>query len=324
MSNNNDEINNAVERFEKIKIFSSKFKHNDEDNYPEKMELPYFRYNQELNNWEEYQFDENNENQRRLYDGQDLKIIQYNIWFGKLKLKERMLSIGSIIEEMDPDIVCFEEVKIANLEVLLSIKFFQENYYITDISGNTLGSYGVIHLTKYPYKSLHLNVLVTKLGRNVLIGEIPVYNKDDNSEMGLMSVSNSHLESFPQDVDYRRLQMIRIFSLTSDFPYSIFCADFNFSEEGEDGLYPPQYIDSWDYLHKNEPGYTIDTTTNPLIKNKPNCQKRIDRILFKSPNDNWLPKEVKILGTQPISEELEDVFPSDHFGVYALYSTNQN
>jgi tyrosyl-DNA phosphodiesterase 2 len=40
---------------------------------------------------------------------------------------------------------------------------------------------------------------------------------------------------------------------------------------------------------------------------------RFDRVLVKS--DRWVPTDIELLGTAPISPTLPRVFPSDHFGV---------
>lgn len=39
--------------------------------------------------------------------------------------------------------------------------------------------------------------------------------------------------------------MITIFNLLKSADHSIFTADFNFDEEGEDGIFPSEYIDIW-------------------------------------------------------------------------------
>ncbi len=50
-------------------------------------------------------------------------------------------------------------------------------------------------------------------------------------------------------------------------------------------------------------------------RKNPEKRVRFDRILVKSPT--LRPLDIELLGTQPISPERPDVFPSDHFGLFA-------
>jgi hypothetical protein len=45
--------------------------------------------------------------------------------------------------------------------------------------------------------------------------------------------------------------------------------------------------------------------------------RRLDRILFRS--KAWTPVSVEILGSRPISKRHGDIFPSDHFGLLAVF-----
>jgi hypothetical protein len=49
-----------------------------------------------------------------------------------------------------------------------------------------------------------------------------------------------------------------------------------------------------------------------LMKGK-HKQVRFDRVLLKS--TNWIPSSIDMLGTEPMSPDQPDVFPSDHFGL---------
>jgi tyrosyl-DNA phosphodiesterase 2 len=49
-----------------------------------------------------------------------------------------------------------------------------------------------------------------------------------------------------------------------------------------------------------------------------NTQVRFDRVLLKP--SEWTPTSIELLGTEPISPEHPDVFPSDHFGLLCQIS----
>jgi tyrosyl-DNA phosphodiesterase 2 len=75
------------------------------------------------------------------------------------------------------------------------------------------------------------------------------------------------------------------------------------------------YVDMWPALRPDDDGFTEDTAINLMrldAKNKTR-QVRFDRILIKGAA--WAPATIKLLGTEPISDTMPRVFPSDHFGL---------
>jgi len=132
-----------------------------------------------------------------------------------------------------------------------------------------------------------------------------------------MAVATAHLESYPVDVTIRKEQMLRIFEILKEFQHSFFTADFNFAEDGEDGIFPSEFVDTWPNLYPNNPGYTF-SEDNPMRKDMPPGKRRIDRILVKS--SLWTPKSAKILGDKVFLESMPQLRPSDHYGVAATFT----
>jgi tyrosyl-DNA phosphodiesterase 2 len=104
--------------------------------------------------------------------------------------------------------------------------------------------------------------------------------------------------------------------------------DFNFcaSWSEENDRIDPAYQDVWNLLRGDEPGYTENTSINRmryLVKGK-HKHVRFDRILLKSsaPDSGWVASSIELLGTEPVSPEHQDVFPSDHFGLLCRISRN--
>ena len=77
-------------------------------------------------------------------DQNELTIVQYNTWFGTPFMKIRMKAIVAELERVNADIVCLQEVKVEMLSIILSLNYVRENYYVSDVTGRTLGSYGVV------------------------------------------------------------------------------------------------------------------------------------------------------------------------------------
>ena len=47
---------------------------------------------------------------------------------------------------------------------------------------------------------------------------------------------------------------------------------------------------------------------------------RYDRVLLRSGEPRWKPASIEHLGTEPISADIPDVFPSDPFGLFTRLS----
>lgn len=88
--------------------------------------------------------------ERELDLGRDLVVVQYNIWFGEFQYRRRMEAIIAEIARLGADLVCVQEMKPHMLEVFLQSPLVRSTYFITDITGCTLGSYGVVRKSSPP------------------------------------------------------------------------------------------------------------------------------------------------------------------------------
>eukprot|EP00339_Tiarina_fusa_P004593 CAMPEP_0117071998 /NCGR_PEP_ID=MMETSP0472-20121206/50636_1 /TAXON_ID=693140 ORGANISM="Tiarina fusus, Strain LIS" /NCGR_SAMPLE_ID=MMETSP0472 /ASSEMBLY_ACC=CAM_ASM_000603 /LENGTH=111 /DNA_ID=CAMNT_0004795843 /DNA_START=260 /DNA_END=595 /DNA_ORIENTATION=- len=107
------------------------------------------------------------------------------------------------------------------------------------------------------------------------------------------------------------------FGLLKEFTHSFFTADFNFAEEAEEGIFPPEFLDCWPNVNKGEPGFTFDDE-NPVRHDMPDGKRRIDRVLVRS--STWNPIEAKLLGNEVFIEDNPELRPSDHYGVAVTLS----
>ena len=48
----------------------------------------------------------------------EIGMLTYNIWFSTEKMRERMEALGQIVEDLQPDILVFQEVTRENLAIL--------------------------------------------------------------------------------------------------------------------------------------------------------------------------------------------------------------
>ena len=139
-----------------------------------------------------------------------------------------------------------------------------------------------------------------------------------------LHIATTHLESRKPSAEIRGKQLNVIFESLRSIPNVVIMGDFNFcaSWTEENDRIDPAYHDVWKVLRAGEPGYTEDTAINQMLylnKGK-HKQVRFDRVFLKSssqsvPGSHWAEKSIDLLGAEPISGDMPEVFPSDHFGL---------
>jgi len=241
-----------------------------------------------------------------------IKLITDNVWFSDEYIDERSKALLKILDESDADCIALQEVTYHFIQLLLMKKWVQNDYYVSDIRGDTFGSYGVIFLSRFPIKKLSICELPSDMERIFLVAELGI-----NQES--MSISTVHLESMEQSADLRAEQLGAIFPLLANSDSSVLMGDLNFcsSAENENRNIDATYCDSWEIMRPGEPGYTMDSSTNRMlsINTARENLSRIDRILFRQQDSKWALKKITLLGTSPITESDTNIFPSDHFGL---------
>eukprot|EP01089_Gocevia_fonbrunei_P010067 TRINITY_DN2258_c0_g1_i1.p1 TRINITY_DN2258_c0_g1~~TRINITY_DN2258_c0_g1_i1.p1 ORF type:complete len:372 (-),score=79.44 TRINITY_DN2258_c0_g1_i1:51-1166(-) len=173
---------------------------------------------------------------------QAITVLQYNIWFADYEVERRMEELGHIIAECNPDIIALEEVKPEILEDhILNQKTFRSYYISDDSKGSTLGRYGVLLLSKFKFQNLYISKMPSRLNRSTVVGEfdIPVgYKRDESRGKELhysrVAVAIAHLESYPEDVQWRYHQLRVMMNLLHKNDNAIMMMDSNIREEDED------------------------------------------------------------------------------------------
>ncbi len=82
------------------------------------------------------------------------------------------------------------------------------------------------------------------------------------------------------------------------------------------------FIDVWQELRPDEAGNTFNPQINPLaeLMSVEGEAARFDRILLSSENGTWVPKAVNLFARKPVDNTQGAIFPSDHFGIRAVFS----
>ncbi|EAR93581.1 endonuclease/exonuclease/phosphatase family protein (macronuclear) [Tetrahymena thermophila SB210] len=238
----------------------------------------------------------------KLQGVQKLKFISYNVWFDQFNFVERNQELRKLFLKHDPDFICLQEVTQYFIQLLSSDKELCSKYYF---SSSFVQNYDVLILSKYPI-SFYCRNYNSNQGRNLLVGVINV------NEVNL-AIGTTHLESLPQNKEFRKYQLQVIQDELSKYPESIFMGDLNLETENESSYLPSQYQDTWLELHPGDQGVTF-----------PQIKKRLDRVLLKQSN-LWKTTKIEVIGKEPIplyntkkpGNLYEVTTPSDHYGLYS-------
>lgn len=246
-----------------------------------------------------------------------LTLATMNIWFGDFYATERYHAISDFLADQQPDFIALQEVTQDSLHVFLRQRWLRRDYYVSDIDGRTLGDYGVTIFSRHPLESLRLIPLWSEMGRHLLVAKTTVNDKP-------FHLATVHLESTRAMVRWRGKQLIEIFAELVQTDNVTLMGDFNFcaSWQEENSRLDPAFTDVWGHLRPDEQGFTVDTSINHMryqIKGQ-HKQVRFDRVLLKS--ERWSADSIDLIGTEPISPDDPDIFPSDHFGLLCELSVS--
>ncbi|CAF4984541.1 unnamed protein product [Rotaria sp. Silwood1] len=235
----------------------------------------------------------------------------------------RFNSLCDILNKSQAQIIGLQEMTKNTLQQLASQSFVRERYYLSDIDGRTFNSwYGVVLLIDIRLHISNINLIdfpQSTMGRRLILAEIKL---DQNETVRIGTV---HLES----LDNKEQRSCQLDICLKEFNHSsgsfILMGDFNFRGDDQENIDQfnrlQKWIDVWTYLmDSHNHGYTFDTEINLMTKIhcKTSDRSRYDRIILLS--QTIVPTDIQIIGNQSIdNQEHLHVFPSDHFGLTALF-----
>lgn len=234
-----------------------------------------------------------------------ITLVTYNVWFGEYFPDERRAALMRILRAADADIIGLQEVTPGLLAYLRAQDWLRDGYHFAEVS---VSPYGVMVLSRRPVQRFVEHPLPTRMGRSLVLAEL-----ED------LAVGVVHLESLSY-AETRRRQLEKIFPILDEYPHAVLMGDFNMCSTWDENRHlDSRFVDIWPALHGDDPGWTEDTDINTmrlLVKSK-RTQVRFDRIILRSADERWRPFHIERLGTEPVSPEFPEVFPSDHFGLRA-------
>lgn len=237
----------------------------------------------------------------------ELTFATFNIWFSDHHATARYHAIADLLEAHSPDVIALQEVTPPALEVFLARPWIRQHYHRAAATGHAFGRNGLLLLSRLPMSHAVYTHLPRSVGRGLLQANVTVNGR-------ALTICSLHLESGKSASEIRAHQLATVFRAVDTAENAVLCGDFNL-RNAEGGRLPETWVDAWPALHPGDEGFTEDTSVNLMLndsKGKPR-KVRFDRILVKG--DQWVPADIRLLGTEPISQTTPRVFPSDHFGL---------
>jgi tyrosyl-DNA phosphodiesterase 2 len=246
-----------------------------------------------------------------------LRCVTFNVWFDDFAFVERGTALLNLLQACNADVIALQEVTPPLLEQILETDWIRQQYAVSDHTGATVGPYGVLLLSRWTPLHLQWHPLPSDMGRQLLVATFDINGIQTQ-------IATVHLESLRYSAAVRATQLAHIFPTLASAPHAILMGDFNFCSAwaDEQANLDPAYCDVWPALHPDEPGYSEDTVINRMLwqKERKHKQVRFDRILLRSSAPGWVPQTMQVLGTTPIRMGLPYIFPSDHFGLEAIFT----
>jgi tyrosyl-DNA phosphodiesterase 2 len=237
----------------------------------------------------------------------ELLVATFNVWFSDFHAEQRYRAIADVLSRNMPDVMVFQEITPAALEVFLAQPWIRVRYRRAEVTGGAVGNYGMLMLSRLPIRAVTYTRLPTKLSRGFMTAELDTGGPP-------LTVAAVHLESGKAAARLRTRQWGRVTSALRRTENAVVLGDFNM-RDAENGRIGAPFRDVWPALRPDEDGFTEDTTINLMRFDSKNKHRhvRFDRVLLKGAG--WSATDVELLGTEPVSPDLPRVFPSDHFGV---------
>lgn len=219
----------------------------------------------------------------------------------------RLPLIVETIKEVDPDILCVQEITPGMREYFMEHSHIRDNYYVT---GNAPKKYGQLTFSKF--KPLCVNLVAFGGSHMKKYIQISLMTEDNSK----LEVYNIHLTSDHQRyADAKRGKQIE--QLIDDISTDKFMIVGDFNSDEDIDVHVDNVVDIWKVLYPDEEGFTFDYTKNKLasVTSQKMLKVRIDRMLSR----NVKPLTTRLIGTEPIKGK----WLSDHFGLVSEYDTQE-
>ena len=254
----------------------------------------------------------------------EIKMLTYNIWLSDEKMQERMEALGEIVEDLEPDLLTFQEVTHESLAVLQEQRWFSRYHLVPwppDLAKEGTSHFVVI-LSSFPVERWQVYTLKTSpRNRTLVVAETKTPSSISSAEAGFV-IATTHLAYSGYNTRLREEQLRESIKIISAYGSVCIMGDLNIQEKVDgDIILPSPWIDAWLSIPGNSDsnGYTWDRNKIPfdsVLKSTVNSisyQMRLDRVLCKLLD--FKVKNMRIVGNKVTKS---GILPSDHFGLFTV------
>jgi len=251
----------------------------------------------------------------------EISILTFNIWRSTEKMRERMGTLGEIVEDLEPDLVTFQEVTRNNLPILQEQHWFSRYHLILpDVAKQErpeiaiLSSYPVEKWKVHPFKYSDF-----PRQRRIVVAETI---SSSASARAKFVIAATHLIHSGFNTELREEQLKESIKIISAYDNVCVMGDLNIEDKVDgDIILPSPWIDAWLSIpgNTNNNGYTWDRSKTPFISvlkksvNATSYQARLDRVLCKL--SDFKVKDMRIVGDKVTKS---GILASDHFGLFTV------
>lgn len=259
---------------------------------------------------------------------ESLHVATFNLLFDrheadKIYGERRRPAALELLRELEADLIALQEVTPTSLAAILAAPWVRERYCVSSgPAAEGVDPYGVVLLSRWP---LVLTEHRFSAEKALLFGRLELAGRP------LLCVA-LHLTSDRSDEGgERRAEQLAALAGCLDelaVPDVLVLGDLNFDDSDDPRRRSASQrvaacglVDVWPQLHPHEPGFTFDPAQNPLaaLMSRRGRAARLDRVLVRAPTGAIEPVEIVRFGDRPFaSEQGEDLYASDHFGLSAL------
>ncbi len=249
-----------------------------------------------------------------------LTIASYNI-LSNLHEADKIhtdLRLPAIVDELmrtNADLIALQEVTPESIAFILATDWSKDYFISETTTANNVKPYGNLLMSRWAFNLVEHQFSGHK---RVLVG---TWQLNDRA----VHLANVHLTSDRgENALQKRLQQLAtvIGYLERQVGDCLIVGDFNTRDNEQDEIVNyANFSDLWQQLHPDEAGDTFNPDLNPLamlmsLAGKP---ARFDRILLRrDPAANYQPRSVELFGCEPVSDKTNQIYPSDHFGIYGV------
>jgi endonuclease/exonuclease/phosphatase family metal-dependent hydrolase len=215
---------------------------------------------------------------------------------------ERFRAQLDLLGAMDLDVIALNEVTSTYLRLLRGEGWVRAGYSVTPgFEEDAPGAFGNVVVCRLPLRE-SFQIKLARLRRPVVCALVSAEAERT------VAVCAAHLTAVDRNAPRRVAQLAQLGRALErrlvDVDGALVLGDLNFHSEDENDAAPAGYDDVWLALRGDDPGYTFDAETNPMLQELwplgfESRRMRLDRVLLRT-EGYLVPRSIEVFGDQPV------------------------